>query len=133
MSVTVLAAVETAIPATDTYVSSAQAFETKVFLSDSFAEDAVVRIESTSTAPIVVCDAYGRKIGTVPTKQAALVSLRTTPNLWQFFLQPTDSIALQVVPASPGAGYVQAEAVAVRTAVVAMQAEMTKRGWFKAE
>jgi hypothetical protein len=121
------------VPAAVTYVSSALTTPVKAILDTAFAADATLRVEATSTGPIEVCDQNLARIGYVLGGTAALVTRRSGTNAWEIFTQPSDPIALQVVPASPGAAYVQAEMVAIRTAVVAMQAEMTKRGWFKAE
>lgn len=118
---------------TVTYVSSAQGFTCQAILDSAFVADATLRVEATSTGSIEVLNDLLQRVGVVQGGTAALFTKRSGSLVWEMFTQPTDPIALQVVPASPGAAYVQAEVVALRTAIVAMQAEMTKRGWFKAE
>jgi hypothetical protein len=77
----------------DTYVSSAQTYNTQCFLASDFDDTDVVRFEATSTGLIEVLDSDGQRIGIVPAESAAVAYLNASGN-WRFFVLPAKAGAL---------------------------------------
>jgi hypothetical protein len=134
MSTRALAAASENAANTDTYVSSALAFPSQVYLpkindgtGSSVAVAKHLRVESTSGAPINVLTNSGRLVLTVPGRRSAVFvakagTVQGEPDAWESFVQSAAPAAFQAVSAA----YSQAEMTAVRDCLV-------KAGLMKAE
>ena len=127
MAVVAMVAGDQALPNTTTYASWGTAGLARAFLAADFAEDSVVRIESTgASSRIEVLTASGRRLGFVEPKKAAYVILKNTTDDWFFDPKPADYPAFV---AAAGATYTATE----QGIVNAMRTAMINAGLLKAE
>lgn len=133
MSVRAIAASGEQVLNTDTYVSSNIAAATQIYLpavnagaGGTVSVDAAIRVESTG-GPVQVLTKSGRLVGTVPAKGqgtfvAALGAATGDADTWNYELNAQTPSAF----VAPGAGYLQADSVAIVACLV-------KHGLMKAE
>jgi hypothetical protein len=123
MSTLAVDAVEETIADGTTYVSSAQAYDSKCFLASDFDADDRVRFECTSTGKIEVVTSEGARIGIVGPESSAMAVLRDSGE-WDFYMLPASPAAL-VADGS--------DAATTQTLANALKAILVNAGLMKAE
>lgn len=116
MAVRALAADKEQILNTETYVSSALAFNVSAYLPEinagggaTVAVDAEIRVESTGAGSIDLLTRDGRRVGTVgPRSQAVIVARSGTAqseaDSWNFELRPQSPVAVAAAAPAGGVG-----------------------------
>lgn len=114
MATRAIAATGEVVVNTETYVSSALAFDVQLTLpainagaGATVAVDTVIRLETTAAGKIEVLTATGRRVGILPGRSQAVLVARTgavqvEPDDWNFMVLPQTQVA--VATASPAGG-----------------------------
>jgi hypothetical protein len=116
MAVRALAANGEQIVNTETYVSSALAFDVQAFLPNindgtggSVAVDAEIRVETTAGGSVELLTKSGRRAGLLPSRsQGVLVAragtIQAEPDSWNFELRPQTPVAVATAAPAGGTG-----------------------------